>query len=196
MKKLFIAFMAILLSACSPVKITQDPLPPETLIPPTATVYVFEPTDKPPMVIPTGYKVYKDSIVGVSIFVPESWIIIEVTPGQLAYLQSYPEDKYVGGEGFKPGDTKCDFHIRPLGTNSADLLQNWKADSIATIVSEEEITLQSGIVGTRIEIDNRGLSLSYIADINERVVVLSCYEEFEPFDEIVSTISVVSNSSK
>jgi hypothetical protein len=65
--------------------------------------------------------------------------------GEYAIFQSYPEDKYVGGEGREPGDTKCDLSIRPIGTRAEELIQQWQADSMTTIVSEEELILQSSL---------------------------------------------------
>ena len=52
---------------------------------------------------------------------PESWVVTGVVPGQFAILQSYPEDKYVGGEAREPGDTKCDLTIRPPDVSVAGI---------------------------------------------------------------------------
>ena len=137
---------------------------------------------------PAGFKRYQDSVSRVSIYVPESWVVIEVIPGQSAILQSYPEDKYVGGGGQHPGDTKCDLTIRPPDISMADTVQALRSDPAVTIVSEQEITLQSGKLGIRVEVDSMGRSLSLITEVNERVVVLTCFGELEPFDEIAATI--------
>jgi peptidyl-Lys metalloendopeptidase len=147
--------------------------------PPTATS-----TPEPP----AGFKQYQDSVTGVSIYVPASWVVIEVIPGESAILQSYPEDKYVGGGGQHPGDTKCDLTIRPPDIDMASHMQQLKSDPTVTIVSEQEITLQSGKPGTRLEVDSMGRSLSLITEVDERVVVLTCFGELEPFDEIAVTI--------
>jgi hypothetical protein len=127
-------------------------------------------------------------MTGVSVYVPESWVVIEVIPGESAILQSYPEDKYVGGGGQHPGDTKCDLTIRPPDIDMASHMQQLKSDPTVTIVSEQEITLQSGKPGTRLEVDSMGRSLSLITEVDERVVVLTCFGELEPFDEIAVTI--------
>ena len=119
---------------------------------------------------------------------PESWVVLEVIPGQSAILQSYPEDKYVGGEPFEPGDTKCDLAIRPPDVSIADALHALRSDPTVTIVAEREITLQSGKPGTRVEVDSMGRSLSLITEVDERVVVLTCFGELAPFDEIAVTI--------
>jgi heat shock protein HslJ len=150
--------------------------PPE---PPTAT-----PTPEPP----AGFKQYQDSMTGVSVYVPESWVVTGVIPGQSAILQSYPEDKYVGGGGQHPGDTKCDLTIRPPDIDVASHMQQLKSDPTVTIVSEQEIVLQSGKPGIRVEVDSMGRSLSLITEVDERVVVLTCFGELEPFDEIAVTI--------
>jgi peptidyl-Lys metalloendopeptidase len=137
---------------------------------------------------PAGFKQYQDSVTGVSVYVPESWVVIEVIPGQSAILQSYPEDKYVGGEPFEPGDTKCDLTIRLPDVSMADAIQSLRSDPTVTIVSEQEITLRSGKPGIRVEVDSMGRSLSLITEVNGRVVVLACFGELEPFDEIAVTI--------
>jgi hypothetical protein len=59
--------------------------------------------------------------------------ITGVIEGEYAILQSYPEDKYVGGEGREPGDTKCDLNIRSTGTNMAELIQQWQTNDLPPI---------------------------------------------------------------
>jgi hypothetical protein len=114
--------------------------------------------------------------------------VIEVIPGESAILQSYPEDKYVGGGGQHPGDTKCDLTIRPPDIDIASHMQQLRSNPAITIVSEQEITLQSGKPGIRVEVDSLGRSLSLITEVNERVVVFTCFGELEPFDDISVTI--------
>ena len=138
--------------------------------------------------LPAGFKQYQDSMTGVSVHVPESWVVIEVIPGESAIFQSYPEDKYAGGGGQHPGDTKCDLTIRPPDIDMASHMQQLRSDLTVTIVSEQEITLQSGKSGIKVEVDSMGRSLSLITEVNERVVVLTCFGELEPFDEIAVTI--------
>ncbi|MCK5428352.1 MAG: hypothetical protein KAI94_02715, partial [Anaerolineales bacterium] len=72
-------------------------------ISPTLTAEVQEPTPTPTYEPPAGYKEYHDSVVGISIYIPESWMVTGVVAGQYAILQSYPEDKYIGGEMLEPG---------------------------------------------------------------------------------------------
>jgi len=162
--------------------VTQDAAP-------TPTAEILEVTPSPAIEHPAGFKQYQDSVVGVSVFVPESWVVVEVDPGRLAILQSYPEGKYIGGEGFEPGDTKCDLRIRPPDIDVSSHIQQLKSDPTVTIVSEQEIALQSGKPGTRIEVESMGRSLSLITEVNERVVVLACFGELAPFDEITVTPS-------
>lgn len=126
----------------------------------------------------------------VSLSLPESWTVTLVLPGQSAILQSYPEGKYIGGEAFEPGDTKCDLTIRPPDIGVAEYLQQLKSDPTITIVSEQEIVLQSGEPGTRIEVESMGRSISLITEVNERTVVLTCFGELAPFDEIAVTLGV------
>lgn len=149
-------------------------------VPITATLPTIEP--------PVGFKQYQDSVVGASIFLPESWVVTMVDPGESAILQSYPEDKYVGGEAFQTGDTKCDLTIRPADIDMANYHNQLKSDPTITIVSEEVVTLQSGKLGIRLEIESLGRSNSLITEINSRVIVLSCFGELAPFDEIAITL--------
>ncbi len=58
--------------------------------PPTPTIEIPEPTISPAIEPPPGFKRYQDSVVGVSVFVPESWVVTEVDPGRLAILQAAP----------------------------------------------------------------------------------------------------------
>jgi hypothetical protein len=92
-------------------------------VPSTPTVENIEPLPSPTFEPPAGFKPYQDPVVGVSVFVPENLVITGVIPGQYAALQSYPEDKYIGGEGFYPGDTKCDLTIRPPEIDVASQLK-------------------------------------------------------------------------
>ena len=54
---------------------------------------------------------------------------------------------------------------------------------------EEEIVLQSRKLGTRLEAESMGRSLVLINEVNARVVVLTCYGELAPFDELAVTLS-------
>ena len=159
-----------------------------TPAPPTPTA---EPTEIPPPPTfepPAGFKQYQDSVTEISVYVPESWVVTGVVPGQFAILQSYPKDKYIGGEAREPGDTKCDLTIRPPDVSVADAIQALRSDTFATIVSEQEIVLQSGELGIRMEVESMGSSISLFTEINGRTVVLTCFGEFAPFDEIAGTL--------
>jgi heat shock protein HslJ len=158
---------------------------------PTPTSAAAEATPVAPITIepPAGFRVYQDAVAGVAIDIPESWVVTGIIPGQYAILQSYPDDKYVGGEGRQPGDTKCDLNIRPPGTNVADVIPKDRSDPPVTVLSEQEIVLQSGLPGIRVEVDSMGRSLSLIAEVNERAVTLTCFGEPAPFDAIAVSLS-------
>jgi heat shock protein HslJ len=161
-----------------------------TPVPPTVTPTPEPPTAAPPSLEPpAGFKRYMDAVSGVSLLVPESWTIVEPGPrGGPTIFASYPGDKYVGGEGFQPGDTKCDLTIHPPDISVADLVQQIKSDPSTTIVSEQEILLQSNQPGIRFEVESMGRSLSLITEINGRAVVLTCFGELAPFDQIAVTL--------
>jgi heat shock protein HslJ len=146
----------------------------------TTPVHNFEP--------PAGFKEYRDTVVGISIYIPENWTVTGVIDGEYAIFQSYPEDKYVGGEGRELGDTKCDLNIRPAGTHAAELIQQWRTNPRTTIVSEDEFILQSGLTGQRFVIDSMGQATAFITELNQRVVILTCFGDFTQVDEIAVTL--------
>jgi hypothetical protein len=171
----------------APTAEPPTPVPP-TPVPPTPTAEATETPPPPAFEPPAGFVRYEDSAVGVSVYVPESWFVIGVVPGERATLQSYPENKTGGSGGQRPGNTKCDLAIRPPDVSVADATQALRSDSLATIVSEQEIVLLSGQPGIRREVESMGLSISLFTEINERTVVLTCFGELELFDEIAVTL--------
>jgi hypothetical protein len=126
--------------------------------------------------------------------VPENWTVIEPGPhGGSTILQSYPQDKYVGGEPRQPGDAKCDLTVHPSGVRMAEVIQQLRSGFHTTIVSEREIILNSGRSGIRFEIESMGRSLSLVTTLqtaaaDERTVVLTCFGETAPFDEIAVSL--------
>lgn len=152
------------------------------------SVDVVTPTTAPVFMPPEGFIQYQDPVTAVSIYIPETWSVTGIIEGRHAILQSYPEDKYIGGERREEGDTKCDLNIRPPGTLMDDLLQQWRSDSRTTILSEHDITLGTGYPAKRIEANSMGRSNSVITQINERVIVLTCFGDFAPFDAISNTL--------
>ena len=155
----------------------------------TPAVMVVEPTLTPTFDLPTGFIEYRDSVAGVSIYIPESWVVTGVIEGQYAIFQSYPEDKYVGGGMREPEDTKCDLNIRPPGTSAGELIQQWESNELTTIVSDEEFVLQSGEIGQRFIIESMGRSVALVTEINNRAILLNCFRNSEPFDEIASALN-------
>jgi hypothetical protein len=151
---------------------------------PLATVTAPMATASPP----PGFQVYEDETIGVTLLLPENWTVTQVVPGQSAILQSYPEDKYVGGEARDPADTKCDLTIRPPEIDLAGHLEQVRSDPTITVVSETEIVLQSGEPAIRLELESMGQSRSLATTINARVVVLSCFGELGLFDALASSL--------
>jgi len=138
---------------------------------------------------PAGFKEYRDIVAGISIYIPENWTVTGVINGQYAIFQSYPADKYIGGEAREPGDTKCDLNIRPVGTSAAEIIQQWESNPRTTIVSDEEVTLKSGLIGRWFVIESMGRSVSFVAEINHRAISLTCFGNPEPFEKITQTLS-------
>lgn len=161
-------------------------------ITPESTLQVPDPTQSPVSGPPAGFKEYRDSVSRVSIFLLENWLVTGGMEGQSVTFQSYPLDKYVGGEMLEPGDTKCDLMIRSANSTSVtDLVQQQKSGSLTTILSERNIILHSGKPGIRMEYNNMGPAVSLFTEINESVVVLTCFGDFTPFDEIAATLAAV-----
>jgi hypothetical protein len=77
----------------------------------------------------------------------------------------------------------------------ADIIQRIRSSPHTTIVSEQEIVLHSGQSGMRFELESMGHALSLITTLqaaagNERTVVLTCFGEPAPFDEIAVTLGI------
>jgi hypothetical protein len=110
-------------------------------------------------------------------------------------LRSYPADKYVGGGRRQPGDTKCDLTVHLLGTSVADVAPRTRTDPPVTVLSVEERVLHSGLPGKRFEVESLGSSVSLVTEINGRAVVLVCFGELAPFDEIAMTLHAADQTS-
>ena len=173
----------LVVASATPAQAAEQPSP----VAATMTAPLPTPTPLPVNTPPPGFKAYEDAAAGVSLFIPDGWIVSFADPGRLAILQSYPEDKYVGGEGLQTDDTKCDLSF-PSDVRAADLLAQWKSDPNAAVISEQAVILASGQSSTRLEIENRGRSLSLITEVNNQTVTLVCFGEFAPFDDIAMTL--------
>lgn len=137
---------------------------------------------------PANFTEYRDVVTGISISIPESWHVTGVIAGEYAILQSYPPDKYVGGEARDPGDAKCDLDIRPPGATLSDIVQGWEASDRTTILSKTEISLGSGEPGTRCELDSMGRASVILTKLDQRVVSLTCFGDLTLFDQISATL--------
>ena len=169
--------------AVTPIQVQPSPIP---SIP---TAAVLEPTPSLTFKPPVGFKVYQDSVIGVSVYIPENWLVTRDIERQIANFQSYPEDKYVGGEGFEPGDTKCQLIPQGTGTTTQMRLDEYGFNGITTIFSKEEIVLNSGKTATRLEVDIMGELLTLVvAEVNTRTIVLQCFGDRSLFDAIVITL--------
>jgi heat shock protein HslJ len=140
---------------------------------------------------PAGFRRYIHGPSGIPLWVPDTWTIIEPGPhGGSTILQSYPQDKYIGGEVRQPGDTKCDLTVHPPETQMADVIQQVRSGPHTTIVSERETVLLSGRSGMRFEVESMGRALSMISEVNSRTVVLTCFGDLTQFDEIAVTLGL------
>jgi hypothetical protein len=173
---------------------SDDPMPTESTIAPedpVSVVVTAAPTPSPVFEPPEGFNRYQDPVTDISVYIPENWIVTGIVEGEYAILQSYPEDKYVGGERREPGDTKCDLSVRPVGATMDEMISQWRSNEMTTIVSEELFEFSSGLVGKRFEIDNMGRATVFITEINQRVVLLTCFGDFSFVDDIAATLGVL-----
>jgi heat shock protein HslJ len=155
-----------------------------------AAVEAFpSPTSPPVFTPPEGWNLYWDPVTGISVYIPDGWIVTGIIEGEYAILQSYPVDKYVGGEMREDGDTKCDLSIRPEGVRAEELIEQWKSDSMTTIVSDDEFIFQSGLSGQRLVIDSMGRATVFITEINKRTTLLTCFGDVTQVDEIAMTLT-------
>lgn len=182
---LILAIFGILISACLPSALAEEE---NELTTPVVEQPTTTPSPPPTPAPPAGYKLYRLPGSDAALYIPGDWVVSSEIPGDYAILQSYPEDKYIGGEGFEPGDTKCDLNILPQETTLEQHLQQWKSDPNSMVVSEETVTLDSGNTGIRLETEGMGRSLAMVTEISERVVTLVCFGTLEPFDRIAPTL--------
>lgn len=192
-KKLILTlFWVVLLTSCnypdwsdptSPAQPTASEAAPTSV--PAATP---QPTPSPTYAPPAGYKDYSDPPTGITISIPEGWWITGVIEGEYAILQSYHPDKYVGGEAFQAGDTKCDLNILEDASNPESVLEQWTADGRTEILSQQEITLPAGSTALRLELQSMGTSQAQIAQLDPYTVTLICFGDPAPFEEIADTL--------
>ena len=149
------------------------------------------PTTAPHFVPPEGFNPYQDEITGITVYIPETWIVTGILEGQYAILQSHPEDKYVGGEMREESDTKCDLNIHPAGTQIDDLINQWKSSDMTTVLAEEEFIFPNNFIGKYFEIDSMGQSAVFIAEMNNQAVSLTCFGDFSIVAEIASTLQAL-----
>lgn len=160
------------------------------------TVSVESPTEDPENLDPENiappweFNLFQDSTTGISIYIPQSWIVTGIVDGEYAIFQSFPEDRYVGGEPIEEGDTKCDLIIQTMGMSIDEVEQQIKSSPMTSILSEEPYILNSGQVGNRLEIDSMGKSISFVSELSGRVVSFTCFGDFSLVDEIALTIFV------
>jgi hypothetical protein len=109
----------------------------------------------------------------------------EPRPNEVAFLEDvFPDYAELI---YEPGDTKCDLFIRH-DISSEDFIHQMKSNDTLTNISEAVIVLNSGQPGTRIELESMGRTISIVTEINERVVLLTCFGDFGLVDEIAVTL--------
>ena len=145
-------------------------------------------TSAPDFQAPEGSNEYQDPITGISVHIPENWIVTGIIEGQYAILQSYPEDKYIGGERREEGDTKCDLNFQPTGTQMEELIDQWESDDSILILSEDMFEFPDGVIGKHFEIERLGHATVFMAEINHQVVLLTCYGDVSMVEDIAATL--------
>jgi len=187
--KLFtFGIICLLISGC--ISITIEGVE-ETAPAPAVHNETVDPTPLPTIAPPTGFRLYQLPGSRIGVYIPGDWVVTGEIYGEFAILQSYPEDKYIGGEGRQPGDTKCDMRIKPPGTNFNDLVLEVRSNPNSTIISEEEVILNAGEKAIRFEINNLGQSLFMVADIEREVVSLVCFGNLDHFNQMAFTLTSI-----
>ena len=193
--KRILLFLVLLLSACNyPGRGVTDTIepPPSTSIPVQEEPPLEPATNTPEPTLqysrPEGFIDYSDLGSKVTLSYPESWVVTGIVEGGYAIFQSYPPDKYVGGEGFQPGDTKCDLNLSVNAGTPEEVLAQWTSDGLSEIVSQEKLTLPSGLPGLRVELEGWGGSFTMFTEINGSMITFTCYGAFEYFDQIAGSI--------
>jgi hypothetical protein len=154
-----------------------------TTEPPTAT--------PEPYLTPEGYVEYRDPLTSISIHIPADWTVTGVHEGEYAILQSYPEDKYIGGERREPGDSKCDLNLDPQLAGEDELIQQWNNSDITTILSVSTITLAAGQEASLYELDSLGRANVVVAQFDSQMVLLTCFGDFTNFKTIAESLTLV-----
>lgn len=62
---------------------------------------------------------------------------------------------------------------------------------MTTIVSKESFSLQTGLMGQRFVIDSMGRATVFLTEINQRIVLLTCFGDFTPVDAIATTLNTL-----
>lgn len=162
-----------------------EPVSTTVVIEPTSTTAVTQPAAFEP---PAGFIPYLDEETGISIYLPETWVVSASMPGQSAIFQSYPIDKYIGGEAREEGDTKCDLTLHPADTTTDEWVAQWEADERTTILNDETIIIRDGISARRLEIDSMGRAITYLVELQGHPVVLTCFGDFSQVDQIAAML--------
>jgi hypothetical protein len=148
------------------------------------------PSPVPEFTIPPGYQDYSDSLAGITISIPGSWSVTGIREGEFAILQSYPENKYIGGEPREEGDTKCDLNLNPSTSSPEELKAGWEESSISTLLAEGSLTLPGGGTAYRFEIDSLGRANLILAELDGQPVTFTCFGELSVFDPIAETLRI------
>ncbi len=118
-RRSLLVMVTLLASACgaAPEPTDLPPALPTAGVTPAAATAAQTPSapQPPPLPAQAGVR-YRDEVAGLALDLPESWVIFDSTPRELAIFQSYPLDKYGGGETLEAADTKCDLAIWPSGS--------------------------------------------------------------------------------
>jgi len=194
--------VSALLSSCnlpaspaSPVTAeTPQVIPTQTALAPTdvpaSPTPEPSPSPVPEFTLPPGYQDYSDAQAGITISIPGSWSVTGIREGEFAILQSYPENKYIGGEPREEGDTKCDLNLNPSTSSPDDLKAGWEESSISTLLAEGSLTLPGGQAAYRFEIDSMGRANLILAELDGQTVTFTCFGELSVFDPIAETLRI------
>lgn len=171
---------------------------------PTLQVATITPQAVPPTSLPEvnlgETKTYRDSVAGFEFEYPASWNMTptadEVKKTAIIYSTTFFSwEPSVNAEGIPEGGTKIDVGVYNKGAASPEAALEARKQEFAnsgldqTILSEEPVTLPSGLKATRLQVKDRfGESLELITAINGNLILFGGVGDYELLDAIGRTL--------
>lgn len=208
---LVLAVVAIACSSPTPVPPTIVPtLPQPTLAAPTVpaptleaappTLQATQPTPAPEFDLGET-KTYRDTVAGFEFDYPATWnmtpVSDEIKKSSIIYAATFYswEPKSVSAEGIPAGETKIDVGVYNKAATSPEAALEFRKQEFAnsdlghTILSEQAVTLPSGLKATRLQVKDRfGESSELITALNGNMILFGGVGDYALLDAIGRTL--------